>query len=92
GGKSIDTSMGFTPLEGLIMGTRTGDIDPSIVTFLQEKEGWTAAQTNDFLNKKCGLLGLFGESSDCRDIENAVLQGNKRAILAQHAFAYRVLK
>lgn len=92
GGKSIDTSMGFTPLEGLIMGTRTGDIDPSIVTFLQEKEGWTAAQTNDFLNKKCGLLGLYGPSSDCRDIENAVVQGDKRAILAQHAFAYRVLK
>lgn len=92
GGKSIDTSMGFTPLEGLIMGTRTGDIDPSIVTFLQEKEGWTATQTNDFLNKKCGLLGLYGPSSDCRDIENAVTQGDKRAILAQHAFAYRVLK
>ena len=92
GGKSIDTSMGFTPLEGLIMGTRTGDIDPSSVTFLQEKEGWTAAQTNDFLNKKCGLLGLFGESSDCRDIDEAVLKGNKRAILAQNAFAYRVLK
>ncbi len=91
-GKSIDTSMGFTPLEGLVMGTRTGDIDPSIVTFLQEKEGWTAAQTNDFLNKKCGLLGLYGKSSDCRDIENAVLEGDKRAILAQHIFAYRVLK
>ncbi|MDD4500096.1 MAG: acetate kinase [Bacteroidales bacterium] len=91
-GKSIDTSMGFTPLEGLVMGTRTGDIDPSIVTFLQEKEGWTAAETNDFLNKKCGLLGLYGKSSDCRDIENAVLEGDKQAILAQHVFAYRVLK
>ncbi len=91
-GKSIDTSMGFTPLEGLVMGTRTGDIDPSIVTFLQEKEGWTAAQTNDFLNKKCGLLGLYGKSPDCRDIENAVLEGDKRAILAQQVFAYRVLK
>ncbi|MFA5444832.1 MAG: acetate kinase [Bacteroidales bacterium] len=91
-GISIDTSMGFTPLEGLVMGTRTGDIDPSIVTFLQEKEGWTAAQTNDFLNKKCGLLGLYGKSSDCRDIENAVLEGDKRATLAQHVFAYRVLK
>ncbi|HPW78365.1 MAG TPA: acetate kinase [Bacteroidales bacterium] len=91
-GKSIDTSMGFTPLEGLVMGTRAGNIDPSIVTFLQEQEGWTASQTDDFLNKKCGLLGLYGPSSDCRDIENAVKQGNKRAILAQHVFAYRVLK
>ncbi|NLA15893.1 MAG: acetate kinase [Bacteroidales bacterium] len=91
-GKSIDTSMGFTPLEGLIMGTRTGDIDPSIVTFLQEKEGWTAAETNDFLNKKCGLLGLYGPSSDCRDIENAVREGNPRAILAHKTFSYRVLK
>ncbi|MDY0332705.1 MAG: acetate kinase [Bacteroidales bacterium] len=91
-GKSIDTSMGFTPLEGLVMGTRTGDIDPSIVTFLQEKEGWTAAETNNFLNKKCGLLGLYGPSSDCRDIENAVREGNPRAILAHKTFSYRVLK
>jgi acetate kinase len=91
-GKSADTSMGFTPLEGLIMGTRTGDMDPSIVTYLQEKEGWTAAETNNFLNKKCGLLGLYGPSSDCRDIENAVKEGNPRAILAHKAYAYRVLK
>lgn len=91
-GESVDTSMGFTPLEGLIMGTRTGDMDPSIVTYLQEKEGWTAAETNNFLNKKCGLLGLYGPSSDCRDIENAVKEGNPRAILAHKAYAYRVLK
>jgi hypothetical protein len=73
------------------MGTRTGDIDPSIVTFLQEKEGWTAAQTNSFLNKKCGLLGLYGKSSDCRDIENAVLEGDKGRSW-HNIFAYRVLK
>lgn len=91
-GKSVDTSMGFTPLEGLIMGTRSGDMDPSIVTFLQEKEGWTAAEANNFLNKKCGLLGLYGPSSDCRDIENAILEGDPRAILAHKAFSYRVLK
>lgn len=92
GGKSVDTSMGFTPLEGLVMGTRSGNIDASVVTFLQEKEGWTPAQTNDFLNKKCGLQGLYGPSSDCRDIENAITEGNPRAQLAQQVFSYNVLK
>lgn len=92
GGKSIDTSMGFTPLEGLVMGTRCGDIDASVITFLQEKEGWTPQEANNFLNKKCGLQGLFGPSSDCRDIDAAAVQGDKRAQLAQNAFSYRVLK
>ena len=90
-GKSADTSMGFTPLEGLIMGTVRA-IWTLHRHLSQEKEGWTAAETNNFLNKKCGLLGLYGPSSDCRDIENAVKEGNPRAILAHKAYAYRVLK
>lgn len=92
GGKSIDTSMGFTPLEGLVMGTRCGDIDASVVTFLQEKEGWGPEETNNFLNKKCGLQGIYGPSSDCRDIDSAAADGNRRAQLAQNSFSYRVLK
>lgn len=92
GGKSIDTSMGFTPLEGLMMGTRSGDLDPTVVTFLMEKEGWSTAETNNFLNKKCGVLGLSGVSSDFRDLESAADEGNKRAQLALDRFAYGVKK
>ena len=92
GGKSIDTSMGFTPLEGLMMGTRSGDIDPTVVTFLMEKEGWSTAEINNFLNKKCGVLGLSGVSSDFRDLESAANAGNKRAQLALDRFAYGVKK
>ncbi len=90
GGKSVATSMGFTPLEGLIMGTRCGDIDPAIVTYIMNKEGLTAEQMNDVLNKKSGVLGISGISSDFRDIEQAAEQGNERALLALQTFDQRV--
>lgn len=92
GGKSVDTSMGFTPLEGLIMGTRCGDIDPAVVSFIMEKEGLSGAEVNDLMNKKSGVLGLSGVSSDFRDIEDAARDGNKRAQIALDAFHYRVAK
>lgn len=91
-GESVDTSMGFTPLEGLMMGTRCGDVDPTVVTFLMEKEGWSTAEANNFLNKKCGVLGLSGVSSDFRDLETAAKEGNERAQLALDRFAYGVKK
>ncbi|SJZ35249.1 acetate/propionate family kinase [Garciella nitratireducens] len=89
-GKSIDTSMGFTPLEGLAMGTRSGNIDPAIVTYLMQKEGLTIEEINDVLNKKSGVLGISGVSSDFRDIEQAANKGNERAQLALKVFNYRV--
>lgn len=92
GGKSVDTSMGFTPLEGLVMGTRSGDIDPAIVTFLQEDLKLTYKEVNDILNKKSGVLGISGVSSDFRDIEEAAEKGNKRAQLALDMFYYQVRK
>ncbi len=95
GGHSVDTSMGFTPLEGLVMGTRCGDIDPTIVSFLMAKEGLTAEQVQDLLNKKSGVLGLSGISHDFRDLEDAAVdpvQPNKRAALALEVFAYRLRK
>lgn len=92
GGKCVDTTMGFTPLEGLMMGTRSGDIDPTVITFLMEKENWTTEQINNFLNKKSGVLGLSGVSSDFRDLETAAGEGNKRAQLALDRFAYGVKK
>lgn len=91
-GKSIDTSMGFTPLEGLIMGTRSGEIDPAIIPFLMKKEGMTADQIDTYLNKKSGVLGISGISSDFRDIEDAAHEGNERAQLSLDIFAYRVRK
>jgi len=91
-GKSIDTSMGFTPLEGIIMGTRCGDIDPGIITFIQEREGLSASEMNKILNKKSGFLGVFGKSSDARDIEDAAAKGDERANLALNILYYRVLK
>lgn len=91
-GESVDTSMGFTPLEGLIMGTRSGDIDAGIVTFIQEKEGLDAAGINSLLNKKSGFLGVFGSSSDARDIEAAASKGDERAQLTLDMLHYRVLK
>lgn len=91
-GKSIDTSMGFTPLEGVIMGTRCGDIDPGIITFIQEREGLSASEMNKILNKKSGFLGVFGKSSDARDIEDAAAKGDERANLALNILYYRVLK
>jgi len=90
-GKSIDTSMGLTPVEGLMMGTRSGDIDPGAVTFIMEKEGLDIAGVNDLLNKKSGVLGLFGKS-DMRDIEDGVKEGNERAILTENMYFYRVKK
>lgn len=91
-GKSIDTSMGFTPLEGLIMGTRCGDIDPAIVTFLMEKEGLNTSQINDVMNKKSGVLGLSGVSSDFRDIEQEEEKGNEKAITALETYYKKVKK
>lgn len=90
GGKSVATSMGFTPLEGLIMGTRCGDIDPAIVTFLMEKENLDIEGINNVMNKKSGVLGISGISSDFRDIENAAKDGNARAALALETFDDRV--
>lgn len=90
GGVSIDTSMGMTPLEGLVMGTRSGDIDPAIITFLAQKEGVTAEDVINILNKKSGILGLSGISSDFRDVEKAAEEGNKHAQEALDVFANRV--
>ena len=92
GGKSVGTSMGFTPLEGLAMGTRCGDIDPAIVTFIMEKENLDIEGINNLLNKKSGVLGISGVSSDFRDIENAAKEGNERAQLALDIFDLRVRK
>lgn len=92
GGVCIDTSMGLTPLEGLIMGTRAGDIDSAIMAFIMEKEGLDVAQMNDILNKKSGVFGISGVSSDFRDIENAAAEGNKRAIIALETYYKRVRK
>ncbi len=89
-GKCIDTSMGFTPLEGLVMGTRSGDIDPAIVTFIREKEHLDQGVANDILNKKSGVLGISGVSSDFRDLEKAAEDGNERALLALKVFAHKV--
>ncbi len=92
-GKCIDTSMGLTPLEGLIMGTRTGDIDPSVVEFVMKKEGSSVADVTNLLNKKSGVFGLSGDlSSDFRDLEDAYVEGNEGAKRAVDAFAYRVVK
>lgn len=91
-GHSVDTSMGFTPLEGLIMGTRCGDLDPAVITFIMEKEKLDVNQMNDVMNKKSGVLGISGVSSDFRDIEEAAAEGNKRAALALESFSYRVKK
>ncbi len=91
-GKSIDTSMGFTPLQGLAMGTRSGTIDPEVVTFLMEKEDLTVKGVSTLLNKKSGVLGVSGVSSDFRDLHSAADEGNKRAQLALDIFAYGVKK
>ena len=91
-GKSFDTSMGFTPLEGLVMGTRSGDLDPAIVTYLMEKLNMSTKEFSDYLNKKSGVAGISGVSSDFRDLHAAADQGNERAILAIDVFCYRVKK
>ncbi|MEA5092910.1 MAG: acetate kinase [Acidaminococcaceae bacterium] len=91
-GKSIDTSMGFTPLEGLVMGTRCGEVDPAIIPFIMDKEDMTGKQVYQYLNNKSGVLGISGLSSDFRDLEKASGNGDERASLAMDIFAYRVSK
>ena len=91
-GKSVDTSMGLTPLEGLIMGTRSGDIDPAIVDFIAGKEGLNSKEMNDILNKKSGVLGISKLSSDFRDLADAADSGNELAKAALETYAYRVAK
>jgi len=91
-GKCVDTSMGFTPLEGLVMGTRSGDIDPAVIEYIMGKSGMDIHQTLNYLNKKSGVLGISGVSSDFRDLAKAESEGNERASLALDMFAYRVKK
>ena len=91
-GKCIDTTMGFTPLAGTIMGTRCGDIDPALVTYIMEKKGYSIDEVNSYLNKKCGFLGISGVSSDCRDLEAASKEGNHRAQLAMDILVYQIKK
>ena len=90
GGKSVDTSMGFTPLDGVLMGTRTGSIDPAVVPVLMQKKGLDAAGVDKYMNKECGVLGVSGVSSDFRDLEDAAAKGNERAQLALDMFCYQV--
>lgn len=92
GGISVDTSMGFTPLEGIIMGTRCGDIDPGIIFTIALNENFTVDQANSFFNKQCGLQGISGLSSDMREIEAAAIEGNYQANLALNVFCYRIKK
>lgn len=91
-GKSIDTSMGFTPLEGLVMGTRSGDLDAGVILYIAQKEGWNYEQVNTFLNKQCGLKGLTGGLTDMRDIMAAKREGKEKESNAFDVFAYRVKK
>jgi len=91
-GKILDTSMGFTPLAGIEMGTRCGDIDPAIVPFIMDKTGMTPDEMNNYMNKKCGFLGISGVSSDCRDVANAAKEGNHRAQLALDIVVYEIQK
>ena len=92
-GESVDTSMGLTPLEGLVMGTRSGDVDPAILDFLAQKEGFDIPEIMDILNKKSGVFGLSGElSSDFRDLTDAMNAGDKKAKIAMDVFSYRVAK
>lgn len=92
GGKCVDTTMGFTPLDGLEMGTRCGSIDPAVVTFIMKKEGFTPDEMSDYMNKKCGFLGVTGEFSDSRDIEQGILDGNEKCKLAAEVQAYQIKK
>ena len=92
GGKCVDTSMGLTPLEGVIMGTRCGDMDPAIVKFIMEKENLSIEEMDNYMNKKSGILGISGVSSDFRDVQKAADEGNKRAAIALDVFCYRVKK
>ena len=91
-GISVDTTMGFTPLEGLLMGTRSGDIDPSVILYIMGKEGLSLSEANTLLNKHSGLIGISGESSDMREIVDSMKEGNKRSKYAFDIFVYRVKK
>jgi acetate kinase len=91
-GKSVETSMGFTPIEGLMMGTRAGDLDIGVVLYLMEKENLSIKEVNDLLNKKSGVLGISGLSFDMRDIENAIEKGDEQAKVAQDMYCHRVKK
>ncbi len=91
-GQSVDTTMGFTPLEGLLMGTRSGDIDPQLILYVMGKEGLTLAEATTLLNKHSGLMGVSGESSDMREIESSMAAGNNRARIAFDMFCHRVRK
>ncbi|WP_026957306.1 acetate kinase [Aliagarivorans taiwanensis] len=91
-GKSVDTSMGMTPLEGLVMGTRSGDIDPAIIFHLVDREGYTLEEVNNMLHKQSGLMGLTEVTSDCRFVEDGVAEGNEVAIRAMDVFCYRIAK
>ena len=91
-GKCVDTSMGFTPLEGVMMGTRCGSIDPAIVSFIMEKKNYTTKEVDNYLNKKCGFDGVSGVGSDSRDLEKAISEGNERAKLAYDMLCYQIKK
>ena len=91
-GKCVDTSMGFTPLDGILMGTRCGAIDPAIVPYIMEKENLTPAEMESYMNKKCGMLGISGISSDSRDLEKAMDEGNSRAKLTFDMLGYQIKK
>jgi len=91
-GRSIDTSMGFTPVDGLIMGTRTGEIDPGVLIYIADKEHLNVTGVNNLINKKSGVAGISGLSSDMRDLEIAYAEGNEKAILALNMYAYKVKK
>ncbi len=92
GGRSIDTSMGFTPLEGLVMGTRSGDIDPAIIGYLHNRQGMSIDEIDKMLNKRSGMLGISGISSDLRDVERAYANGDDRARLALEVYCYHIRK
>jgi len=92
GGRSVDTSMGFTPLDGLVMGTRCGSVDPSAVDYVEKKMGFTPDQMTEYMNKKSGFLGLSGIGSDNRDIQAAAQDGNERALIVSEIFTYQIKK
>ena len=91
-GKCVDTSMGFTPLDGIMMGTRCGAIDPAIVTYIMDKKNMSPAEADNYMNKKCGFLGISGISSDSRDVEKAMKAGNERAQLTYDMLCYQIKK
>ncbi|MBR5143515.1 MAG: acetate kinase, partial [Clostridia bacterium] len=91
-GKCVDTSMGFTPLDGIMMGTRCGSIDPAIVPFIMEKKGYSPKEMDNYMNKQCGFAGISGVGSDSRDVEKAMNEGNERAKLTFDMLCYQIKK